>query len=343
MLDDMQILNPLEYGRWDDLPAPNGRFNFFHSSHWARVICETYRYLPVYFTVLNGNSLDTLVPMMEVRSILTGARGVSLPFTDYCRPILGNGIELDHVLDYIGRYGRKHGWRSVQVRGGRCGGPASEHFYVHGLDLAPDPDEIFSRLDGSRKRNIKKAVREGVEVGKHGDEKAVARYYRLHCKTRKRQGVPPQPYRFFENIHRHILSRDLGCIMLASYKGRDIAGCVFFNFRDTAFYKFGASDHLFQYLRPSDLVMWEAIKWFAGRGCRSLCFGRTAPGNQGLRRYKSAWATEEQKINYYKYDLRRNRFIKQPTGVAPGHRRLLRSAPLCASRLVGRLLYRHAG
>jgi len=343
MLQDMQILNPIEYVCWDELTDRRDGFNFFYGSHWARVICETYGYRPLYFAVLDGDSIDTLLPVMEVRSILTGTRGVSLPFTDYCEPILGEGVEMDHVLEYVSRYGRVHGWKSIQVRGGRCEGTAAESFYVHRLNLEPDCNRIFSRLDGSRKRNIKKASREGVEVARHCDEAAVGRYYRLHCKTRKRQGVPPQPYRFFNNMHRHIISQGLGCIMLASFRGRDIAGSVFFNFRDQAFYKFGASDRLFQNLRPADLVMWEAVKWFAGSGCRRLCFGRTSPDNEGLRRYKAAWATEEKKIDYYKYDLQHDGFIRSSTSVSPGRRRLLQSVPVSMSKLLGRVLYRHVG
>ena len=36
---------------------------------------------------------------------------------------------------------------------------------------------------------------------------AVRIFYSLQCQTRKKHGLPPQPFKFFLNIHKHILSQ----------------------------------------------------------------------------------------------------------------------------------------
>ena len=144
---DIQIINPLDYPDWDALLVACPGYSFFHSSAWARVLHETYRYTPLYFTVFDNGQLRALIPVMEVSSFLTGKRGVSLPFTDYSDAIIGDGISFKNLLDHIREYGENHGWRTLELRGGqnlRPLGPASPPFSRHILNLSSKADEVFS-------------------------------------------------------------------------------------------------------------------------------------------------------------------------------------------------------
>jgi lipid II:glycine glycyltransferase (peptidoglycan interpeptide bridge formation enzyme) len=105
--------------------------------------------------------------------------------------------------------------------------------------------------------------------------------------TRKEHGLPPQPFHFFKKIHDHIISKNLGVVVLASFDRENVAGAIYFHIGEKAVFKYGASDKKFQHLRANNLVMWEAIKWYSQNGYRSLCFGRTEPENQGLLQFKS--------------------------------------------------------
>jgi len=106
MKPDLQIIDPTQYPNWDELLISSSGSNFFHTSSWAKVLKETYRFMPKYFTEFDGDQISTLVPIMEVSSFLTGRRGVSLPFTDYCEPIVDGGIQFKDLLDLIIEYGK---------------------------------------------------------------------------------------------------------------------------------------------------------------------------------------------------------------------------------------------
>lgn len=190
---NIHILNPIEYPGWDDLLISSRRYTFFHSSVWAKVLCETYHYRPVYFTLLDGNKFLALAPMMEVRSIFTGLRGVCLPFTDHCEFIGDSGSQAEDIINFIKAYAREHRWQFIEVR---CGNypnqtPATS-FCGHILDLTVGDEQLFRRLRPDERSSIRKAVREGVEVNIHRSVEALKEFYRLHCITRKRHGVPPQ-------------------------------------------------------------------------------------------------------------------------------------------------------
>jgi len=98
-----------------------------------------------------------------------------------------------------------------------------------------------------------------------------------------------------------------------------------------------------QHLRANNLVMWEAIRWGRDHGYRSLCLGRTEPGNDGLRHFKMGWGAQERVIWYYRYDLGNNTFIKSPRIVRPAHKRIFGKLPIPILNLLGRILYRHMG
>jgi hypothetical protein len=335
----------LEFPGWDELLATHPDRSFFHTGSWARVLSESYRYRPHYFVSENG-TLDGIIPFMEIRSFVTGKRGVSLPFTDYSAPIIGGEQDVKESLHSIIRHGKASGWRYIEVRNPLSfpdSIPAFATYLGHVLDLTGTEEFVKAGLRDSTKRNIKKAVKEGVTVEGFTTEESVREFYRLNCLTRKEHGLPPQPFLFFQKIYEHVISRGFGFVALASYKGVNIAGTVCFHYGEKAIYKYGASNRAYQQLRANNLAMWEAIRLSIRQGCRSFCFGRTEPENRGLRQFKSGWGTKEQTIRYYRYDLRIDTFIRgKPYGHA-FYNKIFNAMPVSFSRVAGEILYRHVG
>ena len=126
----------------------------------------------------------------------------------------------------------------------------SMRYYTHQLDLTVGYEEVLSGFDSSVRRAVRKAGESGLEVRVSHSMESMERFYKLYCLTRKRHGLPPQPYSFFESIHRHIVVPGMGIIVEASYQGKPIAANVFFLFGRTAIYKYGASDERSRRSKP---------------------------------------------------------------------------------------------
>ncbi|MEW6681744.1 MAG: GNAT family N-acetyltransferase [Nitrospirota bacterium] len=343
-----EIINPLDYLGWDDLVLATEGYSFFHSSNWARVLHETYGYRPVYLTAMDAGKIVASLPCMEIKSLLTGARAVSLPFTDYCEAIVAPGSEhtAQSLFDELMGYGKQAGWRSIEIR---CGNRLSEEVppfavhYGHVVDVARDAEELLSGLRESTRRNIKKAINEGVRVELSDSMESLRTFYRLNCLTRREHGLPPQPFRFFEKLHEHVLSQGRGFVALSSIRNESIAGAVFLHFGGTAIYKYGASDKSYQHLRANNLVMWEAIRWCSENGVRNLCLGRTEPEHDGLLQFKRGWGARERRVHYYKYDVRSAWFVSERPKALGGHKKIIHRVPIPLLRLAGTVLYRHIG
>jgi hypothetical protein len=341
---NLEIINPLEFESWDNLVIKSKQYSFFHSLAWAKVLFESYKYKPFYLIVRKNNELSTLIPFMEVRSF-TGRRGVSLPFSDYCNPII-DGIDPQELLNGVVEFGKKCKWQYLDIHGGEelfPGIDPSTRYYGHLLELEPDPNQILLKFRDNTRRNINKAVRSGVTIQMSNSLLSMHQFHHLHCLTRKRHKLPSQPFYFLKKIHENIISKNLGCIFTASFQNKIIGASVFFHFGNKVIFKFGASDMKYQRLRMNNLIMWEAIKWYAGNGYDSLFFGRTNIDQDGLRRFKSGWCTKEYVMKYFKYDLANDSIAISTNKFDSVIHLVFSKMPILASRVLGSLLYKYFG
>lgn len=342
----LQIINPLDFPEWNSWISKFPESTFFHTAEWAEVISKTYRYTPHYFAIRDEDSLAALIPLMEVRSILTGNRGVSLPFSDYCQPLISEALSSEHLLQQIIDFGQKQSWKWVEFRGS-CQSQttsATAYFYRHQIAIADEITTLFSRCRHSTRTNIKKARKSGLTVNIERSSAAMNEFYRLNCLTRKRHGLPPQPHAFFKNVQKNIVEKGLGSIFIVSHNNKNIAAAVAFEYAREIIIKYAAYDIRYQQYRPNNLMIWEAIKHYNERGFETFCFGRTDIENNGLRQFKNGWGVTEQKIPYFRIDLLGEKKSQENYYKHPGvHNRFFAKMPVALLKLLGSLLYRHAG
>ena len=338
------LVNPLAENSWEETITMRRDATIFHSTAWARVLVDTYGHRPCYAKIsLNGN-LQALVPMMEVKSVLTKARGICVPFSDYCAPLLFGDFASDLLIQKLQQIARERCWSYFEIRNHStipAGAPASESYYGHFLDLRTGWDALTSNFSSSVQRAVRKAERSGLCVRIESDGDAMATFYKLHVRTRRRHGVPPQPWSFFVNIQRHLIDAGHGFIVIAQGQRRPLAAAVFFKFGRHAIYKFGASDERLQEFRTNNLVMSEAIKNLAGAGAEILHFGRTEKENEGLRRFKLSWGATEEEIRYARFEMGSGSWKDaQPAGSGL-HKHVFRALPASLNRLAGAMIYPH--
>lgn len=329
----------------------------FHHPSWLKTLSACYGYGTFIVALMDRRGrVHAGLPVMEVTGPLTAAVGswgakigrrkwVALPFTDYCPPLGSDNANLSGVAIALDTARRDKNIRRFDVRADLDvpGSRAPVVAVRHTLELDPDPELVFRTFNRSQtQRNIRKAEREGVVVLRRGTsiEDLTRVYFDLHLETRRRQGVPTQPRRFFEHLWREMLEPGHGFLLLASVDGRPIAGGVFLTWKDTVVYKFGASSPRFWSLRPNNLLFWEAIRWSCEQGFRMFDFGRSDLANRGLRNFKDTWGTHESPLRYSVISDVVPRYLgptlPRPISAA------IRMSPTWLSRLLGELLYRAA-
>ena len=235
----------------------------------------------------------------------------------------------------------------LELRGGQQflnTAPIWSSCFTHTIDLNKSEDELFPVCRESTQRNIKKAKKQSLNVTHETTIQAVQDFHRLNVITRRDHGLPPQPWSFFKNLFDSVIAKGQGFLSIVRHKDQAIAADLFLINGEKAIYKYGASDRKFQHLRPNNLLIWEGMLHCKTLGAKSLNLGRTETNHEGLLQFKRGLGCVEEKIDYFRYDGRRNGFQKGRDAHGEGlSAKVLRCFPLFLLRALGKIAYKYVG
>ena len=343
-VEHLDIRNSAAAARWDEAVASHPDCGPFHGAAWGRAIVESYGHRPHYLCCTANGQVAAAIPLVEIRSRLTGRRGICLPFSDACGPVVFRAAALEALSAELRRLAQANDWKYVEVRQDApidSGAESAAEFYRHYLLLPGNIDEALQTFGAGTRGAVRQALKTNLNVELLTSVEAVAEYFRLHLRTRKRHGAPSQPFKFFRAIHSHLISAGLGFVALARLENRSVAGAIFLRFGRRAVYKFAASDPAASRLRANNLVLFEGIRALIRSGCELLDFGRTSLNNPGLRAFKLSWGTKEEMIRYYRLYRNRTAAVGSRLEVGTFQQRVFQHLPLTLNRLTGALVYPH--
>jgi CelD/BcsL family acetyltransferase involved in cellulose biosynthesis len=340
-------IDPLRDPRWQTFLEWHVNSSAFHRAEWLRALQSCHGYTPRALTLTPpGSPLENALLFCEVRSSFTGNRLVSLPFSDHCEPLVGQPEELDALLNSAAERIDATRWKYFEMRPilrepcSQTGLAVSEIFYFHRLNLRPSEQTLFKRFHkDSVQRKIRRAEREGLRCEEGSSDQLLHDFYKLLVITRRRQGLPPQPLKWFQSL---IACMGSNVKIRVAFKGETpITAILTISHKRTLIYKYGCSDDRFHNLGGMALLFWNAIQDAKANGMEDLDMGRTGIENAGLATFKERWCAERSTVNYWRYpahaaEAKSDRLIKCAS-------RFLPLAPNASLKVLGKLLYRHIG
>jgi CelD/BcsL family acetyltransferase involved in cellulose biosynthesis len=346
-------IEPLKDSRWDDLLKRHPSASVFHSTEWLEALHRTYGYESIaYTTSPPGERMENGFVFCRVDSWLTGRRMVSLPFSDYCEPLVQGKEDMQVFISALEEESRNGKWRYIEIRPKQAVESASPlcheiaEYTFHQLDLEPSLDVLFRNLHkDSTQRKILRARREGLTYEEGPAESSLDTFYRLLTITRQRHQVPPQPRSWFRNL----IACFGGALQIRiAYKGsQPVAGMLTLRYKDTLYYKYGGSDVRFNNLGGMHLLYWEAIQRAKDSGLRLFDLGRSDADQAGLITFKKRWGATQSRLVYL-------RFAPSPNHVhafEPAHetwrtrlaKQVFARAPVGMLPILGKAFYKHIG
>ncbi len=277
--------------------GPTG--SLFTSPPWLRAVCDTYGFAPEARVALDDHGRPVggfvWVPVHDIR----GGRLLSLPFSDRADPLVADagawaalpGAALDAGLPLALRC--MDGSPALDDPRFRAAGEAA----WHGTPLDAPVEELHRRINSQSRRNVAAAERGGVTVTASAGVEAVRAYHEMHVVLRKyKYRLLAQPLAFFERIWESFAPDDAVVTLTAEVDGRPVAAAMYLVWRDTLYYKFGASLAEYLHLRPNDALYWAAIRLGVERGLTMVDWGLSDLDQPGLVAYKRKWASTERRI-----------------------------------------------
>ena len=344
----MQIdtIDPANDPSWETFIQETPEATPFHTGAWAKVLRDTYDFRPRYMVARKENGkLAAGIPLFEVN----GSRLVGVPFSDYCPPLLPDSEDSRTLVEELKRT-TNNGTSSLELRGSAGldlesqGFSKADAFLQHVIELDGDIEELEARCRKTVLRSIRKARRNGLKVRIGEKLSDMERFYELNMLTRRKHGLIPQPWRFFENIHRHMISGGNGILLLCEYDDRVIAADMMLAHGKKLVGKFNASDKRYQALGPNHLLQMRTIELGVADGYSEINLGRTELEHEGLRRFKLSWGSREEPLPYYYYPA--DQTGSWSTGRMPPGQQLMalfaRYAPSWALRMASAAIYKRA-
>jgi hypothetical protein len=334
------LLEPFSQGIavWRELLRSCPGVTLYHREPWANVLTRAYG-LSLWLAMLEENG-EAIAGCLFARAPLS-RRFTSLSFSDLCPPLAKRPDADRLLLEQLAEHGAR---RSYEVRGigNVAGWQTVECFANWRLDLDRPLQRIEAGLALNFRRNLRRASRETITIERGSGEDLLKRFYAMQLQSRRRLGLPPQPWRFFDLTREIFGARGNFDVWLARENGQDVASAVFLIDGDVVHYKWGARQANYRSY-ANHLLFWSAIEEFVRRA-RILDLGRADVRNQGLMRFKAELGAASTPLpsSYYP------RAPKQVSSeVLTGGRAFLAGIwsrmPMPATRLAGRFLYRFLG
>jgi Acetyltransferase (GNAT) domain len=344
----IHVLDPLLDGRWDEFVGSHPNASVFHDRGWLEALARTYGYeLYVLTSAPFGQALENGVVVCRVSSWITGARLVSLPFSDHCEPLLHESEESGDFIHWMQDACDLQNWRYVELRPLSTsyregnGLQPNRSYWFHELDLTPGLDQIFGQLHkNSFQRKVQRAERESLSYESGRSEQLMNEFYRLLMSTRRRQQLLPQPRVWFKNLLECM--RDKLRIRVARKDGTPVAAMLTLHPSSSVVYKYGCSDEKFHNLGGMPFLFWKLIVESKASGAEKIDLGRTDLTNDGLITFKDRLGASKRLLTYYRYTKTAKLGIAALSD-SQALRQFFSLLPETVCSAAGKILYRHLG
>lgn len=341
-------IDPLTDPRWHELALRHPLSSMFHTRGWLEALRRTYAFEPAALVAQTpGGDLTAGMLFCRIASPFTGRRLVSLPFTDHCEPLAESDADRQRLFEGLHDEQAKGRWRYIEWRprepvlAGPFGAPAGPPYWLHRLDLSVGIDALRRALHPNHvRRKIKRSERE-LEYRTGRSDALLDAFFALFLQTRRRHGLPPQPYGWFRNVLDCL--PDAASLRVAFNRGDPVAAIMTLRERGTMVFKYGASDHRFHPLGGTHLLLWRAIEDAVSHGCDCLDLGRTDVANSGLAAFKENWGAKRAPLVYWRYPRGETVLSALARPAIAAAKWAVTFAPDRVLTTVGRLVYPHIG
>lgn len=350
----VELLTDDNKTKWEDFVSLPNNAGIWHTLKWKEIIEKEYGFKSYYLMAINDLKVCGILPLFQVKSMITGNRIVSLPFSYNCGPIADSDSSFTLLTNEAKILAEKLKCEYLELKM-RTNLPdesikknqliESKFYYTSVLSLSEDPEVIWNNMDPRRTRwAIRKAEREGVKIRTETNLDDIKVLHELKVLTRQKHGSPAPSHQFFKQIMKEFEPKNMVKLWMAEYDNKIVSALMFYTFKDTVMPAYIASDDDYKSHMPNNLLHWRVIEWACKNGYKYYDFGRTEPENESLLKFKNKWGCQSYKIPYYYYPkqpklLSQNRGSSKVTLITD----CWKKAPVPVIRVLGPYLLKHLG
>jgi len=174
------------------------------------------------------------------------------------------------------------------------------------VNLEKGVNEIWRNIAHNKRRNIKKAMKEGVEVVQSHNHGDLLTFYSMLEAAEKRAGFLSYPLSWFEAVWKIYKPEELSKVFLARWKGKSVSG-VFVVIHGKTVYALAAGSFSEGWkVRSNDIMHWNVMEWACQTGYSKYQMGLVSepPPTEGtsawgIWRWKREWKGNLERVQIF--------------------------------------------
>jgi lipid II:glycine glycyltransferase (peptidoglycan interpeptide bridge formation enzyme) len=296
----------IESSRWDDFVRYHPGGNFFQSAGIYKLLNDLPDFYPFCITAWMNNELVGILQAFRQREGKGIKSYLSRRLIIYGGPLVDGRYGNDTLIArrLIETLNQKNDSLYTEFRNLtdlseyyniflQAGYHYNRHLnYI--VNLPGDEETALALLNSSKRRQVRKSLKNGAEIVEPTGIEEVQRFYSILKNLYREKIKKPLPnWNFFEKFYK---SKELGVYLLIRYKGNIIGGimCPVFNNTLYEWYICG-EDGKYKNIYPSVLATYAPIQYGAKNGYKYFDFlGAGKPGQDyGVREFKSKFGGNE--------------------------------------------------
>jgi FemAB-related protein (PEP-CTERM system-associated) len=329
--------------KWDAFVVDCPEATFFHRAGWQRVIRSVFGH-PTYFLYAErGESIEGVLALAHVKSLLFGNALVSLPFAVY-GGVAASTAEAAAALEaeahaIAGRLGVSHlELRNIAPR--HPDWPSQDLYVTFRRQILPSVEANMAAIPRKQRAMVRKGMKNGL---KSEIDSGLGRFFSLFSDNVHRHGTPALPKGYFQALQREF-GRDCEVLTVVDSRDQPVSSVLSFYFRDEVLPYYAGDHATARELAANDFKYWELMRRACERGCRVFDYGRSKQGT-GSYSFKKNWGFEASPL-HYEYRLYRGSLIPQNNPMNPKYRAFIalwRRLPVSVANRLGPLIVRNLG
>jgi hypothetical protein len=295
-----------ESARWDSLLPDHA--SVFCSSSFAHVAARFMAVAPRLLVSRAGHSrlIQVVWPRALPDALVVGGHSTSRldlagpPYSGHFLEGAASEAEIllhrARLLDWcsarevVAEFGHLHPWDSCTAQ--LFPADVFEERAIVLVDLSLSESDLWANsFTYACRKNIRRSERDGVRVWQAESDADLHEFHRIYVGTMDRNNAQASyyfPVEFFHQIRRSL--GDHARFNLASVGDKVVAGTLYLRDRDNAYSYLGGADIAFQNSRPTNAIVWDAIRWAKSVGCRRLILGGGYSADDGIFRFKCSFS-----------------------------------------------------
>ncbi len=343
MAIQVERLNSADFSAWDGYVSQSERCSLYHHRAAPKMISQLFGHQNYCFLAKDqAGKVVGVLPVVHIKSLLFGNYMVSLPYFNYGgavavdenteQALMESAIEQGKLLNVSHIEFRDTHERTSEL-------PARIDKVAMLLELPDDPDTLWKAIGAKRRSQIKRPIREGVEV-LTGKGELLDQFYDVFARNMRDLGTPVYGKNFFraiietfsDNVH----------IVVVRHENRPVAAAFLLGHNGQMEIPWASTLREVNKIGVNMFLYWEVLKYSIEQGFDQFDFGRSST-DSGTFRFKKQWGAKPKQL-YWHYWMRDGGELPQLNPNNPKYQlaiKIWQKLPLALTKFIGPMLVKN--